>query len=83
MKYENLLKKKAENPEWWAERHKKILEQQRRRFQNPAVRERHRLACIKAKERRALGLIGKIEHAPHVPAEPLEFREAPFYITFD
>ena len=83
MKYENLLKKKAENPEWWAERQKKILEGQRRRFQNPVVRERHRLSCIKAKERRALGLVGKMERAPHVPAGPVEYRDAPFHITFD
>ena len=83
MKYERLLQKKADNPEWWAEHHARTLELQRIRYLNPAVRERHRLALIKSRERKALGLIGKLPQAEHVPVEPIVFREAPFECKFD
>jgi hypothetical protein len=75
MKYEDFLKKKALNPEWFQAHHQKVLERQRLRYQDPEVKRKHALACAKSKEKRG--------GVPPPPQESLVFREAPFSCTFD
>jgi|APFre7841882654_1041346.scaffolds.fasta_scaffold173770_1 hypothetical protein len=75
MKYEDFLKKKALNPEWFQAHHQKTLERQRLRYQDPEVKRKHALACANSKEKRGV--------VPPPPQEPLLFREAPFSCTFD
>ena len=77
MKYEDFLKKKALNPEWFQAHHQKVLERQRLRYQDPEVKRKHALACAKSKEKRGVPLLAQ------PPQEQLVFREAPFSCTFD
>ena len=78
MKYEDFLKKKALNPEWFQQHHQKVLERQRLRYQDPEVKRRHALACAKSKEKR-----GGAPPPPIAPPPTMEFRDAPFLCTFE
>ena len=56
MKYENLLKK-LEDHSCYVTWHERVLNKQRKRFENPAVREAQRLSKAAWRERKASGEI--------------------------
>ena len=56
MKYERLLKTFQDNPDVYRKHRDEALERQRRYANDPVYREKHRLACIKWKEKKARGL---------------------------
>ena len=82
MKYERLLQKMADNPEWARQHRARTMELQRKRYANPEVRRRHAIACDVWRRRKERGL-GRKEQAPHTPAIIPEFRDAPFLVVFD
>lgn len=81
MKYEKLLQKMADNPEWAVQHRKRTLELQRKRYENPEVRRRHAIACETWRQRKARGM-GRKQQAAHTPALMPEFRDAPFLVEF-
>jgi len=83
MKYENLLKKRQENPEWAEQERLRILANQRRRWSNPEVRRRQREAQANWREKRRLGILERLENKEHRPVETFVFTPAEFTITFD
>lgn len=71
--YERLLEKFKNDPEFYKKYKERVLYLQRVRFHNPEVREKHRLACIKSKEKK------KCQQLPQLQLQPQE----DFNINFD
>jgi hypothetical protein len=82
MKYEKLLEKMANDPEWAKRHRQRTLELQRKRYENPEVRRRHAIACDVWRERKARGL-GRKKQAPHTPAVIPKFEDKSFCIVFE